>query len=143
MKLQDCINFQLTVTQNAVFSYFKGALATLDVTPAQYALLSCLWEKDGQAPSRLASRLQLDPASMSGLITRTEAKGFITREYSSTNRRTYKIRVTERGKLMQEPITEVIRQCNQQVLQGISPSDYKVFLKCINVFSCNTQVLDE
>ena len=39
MKLQDCINFQLTVTQNAVFSYFKGALAKLDVTPAQYALL--------------------------------------------------------------------------------------------------------
>ena len=39
MEVNECINFMLTSTQNAVFNYFKRRLQDFDTTPSQYALL--------------------------------------------------------------------------------------------------------
>lgn len=139
MNFQDCINFQLAVVQNAVFSYFKAALSEYDVTPAQYSLLSCLWDNNGQPPSQLAQRLQLDPSSMSGLLTRTEAKGLITREYCSSDRRTYKILITPRGVSLQKPITEIIESCNHHILNGLSESEYKSLMDCFDRILSNAR----
>ena len=139
MQLQDCINFQLTMVQNSVFSYFKGQLAPYDVTPSQYALLSCLWEKDGQSPTQLAQTLNLDTSSMTGLLTRMEGKDLIRREFSTEDRRAVIIHITPLGLSLKGEITRAIEEANHTVLRGITPEEDRVLRRCLTTLFENTQ----
>lgn len=139
MKLQDCINFQLTTVQSSVFSYFKSVLAKYDVTPSQYALLSCLWEKDGQPVSQLAQAMCLDPSSMSGLLTRAEAKGLISRQFSLEDRRTVMVHLSDLGRSLQAGITQTIEEANAHTLRGFSAEERDVLRQCLNKLTMNTR----
>ena len=142
MRLEDCINFQLTVTQNAVSFRFRNMLAPYQVTPSQYGLLRCLWEEDRQSPTRLAQSLSLDTSSMTGLLDRMEAKGLVTRRYSTEDRRAVTIHITELGRSLQAPITQVIEDANRAVLQGLSAEEEAVLRRCLAALYANAQRTD-
>lgn len=139
MRLQDCINFQLAQVQNAVLSYFKSRLASYDFTPSQYALLSCLWEKGDQSPTQIAQALCLDTSSITGLLTRTEAKGLIQRQFSKEDRRTVIVRLTVKGASLREPITALIDDANKVIMDGISAEEKEELKKCFSTLVRNVQ----
>lgn len=139
MKLHDCVNFQLSQAQNAVFSYYKCRLAQYDVTPSQYAVLSCLWENDCQSPTQLAQILGLDTSSITGLLTRTESKGLIQRQFSIEDRRAVIIHITDRGMALKEAITQTIDDSNQVMMEGITKEESEVLRKCLAQLMQNAQ----
>ena len=142
MQLEDCINYQLTVTQNAVSSRFRSMLAPYQVTPSQYGLLHCLWDEDGQSPTRLAQALCLDTSTMTGLLDRMEAKGLLVREYSTEDRRAVAIYATELGRSLRSPITRAIENANRAVLHGLTAEEKAVLRRCLAVLYANAQHTD-
>lgn len=139
MRIYDCINFQLSNVQNSVLSYFRKVLLPFGVTPSQYAVLSCLWEQDLQPPSQLAQKLNLDPSTMSGMITRMEGKKLIQRQYRQEDLRTVVIHITEFGSSLQEDIIKAIEDANGFVLEGISEDEHETFLRCLDNIQKNVQ----
>lgn len=139
MELKDCINFQLSNAQNAVFSCFKSMLAPYDVTPIQYALLKCLWTEDMQPPTQLAQTLQLDTSTVSGLLDRLEKKGLIERIYNTQDRRGIHVHLLESGAALQGPIEETIRKANEEVTAGISSEDLAVFFRQMKTIENNAK----
>jgi len=139
MELKDCINFQLSNAQNAVFSYFKSMLAPFDVTPIQYALLKCLWTEDMQPPTQLAQMLQLDTSTVSGLLDRLEKKGLIERIYNTQDRRGIHVHLLESGAALQRPIEETIIKANAEVTAGISPEEMAIFFRQMKVMENNAK----
>jgi DNA-binding MarR family transcriptional regulator len=116
MKLDECINFLLTKTQQVVFQQFKASLAKYDVTPVQYGVLKCLWAQDGQNPSQIANSLFLDSSTITGILDRMENKGIIKRISDPKDRRSLKVVLTEQGSLLEEPITRIIDDENKKAL---------------------------
>ena len=57
LELQNCINYLLTTAQHGVFQMFSGRLAQFNITPGQYGVLSCLWQKGACTPKELAQIL--------------------------------------------------------------------------------------
>lgn len=139
MRIYDCINFQLSNAQNSVLSYFRKILLPFGVTPSQYSVLSCLWEQDLQPPSQLAQKLNLDPSTMTGLITRMEGKKLIKRQFSQENLRTTVIHITEYGSSLEEGIIKAIEDANNLILDGISGKEHDVLLKCFEIMQRNAQ----
>ena len=139
MLIYDCINFQLSNAQNSVLSYFRKILVPFGITPSQYSVLSCLWEQDSQPPSQLAQKLNLDPSTMSGLITRMEGKKLIQRQYHQEDLRTIVIHITELGSSLQEGVIKAIEDANSFILDGISEEDHKALLRCFDTMQKNAQ----
>jgi len=137
MQLTECINFQLTRVQKSVFNYFKNSLAQFDVTPSQYALLSLLWNGDELSPTTIASLLDLDNSSITGLLNRMESKEVIKRIYSDEDRRSVTIKITDKGMALKEGITRTIEDCNHRVLEGVSPEEDAVLRKCLGILFDN------
>lgn len=108
MESNDCINFILSNTQNAVYNYFKRRLQDYDTTPSQYELLRCLWKHDGLTPSQLAQAMHLDTSSITGILGRLEKKNLISRVYSQEDRRSVSIYLREEGKQLWSQIDHVI-----------------------------------
>lgn len=138
MESNDCINFILSNTQNAVYNYFKRRLQDYDTTPSQYELLRCLWKHDGLTPSQLAQAMHLDTSSITGILGRLEKKNLISRVYSQEDRRSVSIYLREEGKQLWSQIDHVIDEANAKIISGFNEKDYSQFLSYLTMIEKNT-----
>ncbi len=76
---------------------YKPILDEWGITYPQYLTLAALWERDEQRVGDLAARLDLEPSTMTPLLTRLAAGGFVTRERDSADGRQVIVRLTEKG----------------------------------------------
>ncbi|WP_308222997.1 MarR family transcriptional regulator [Sphingomonas sp. J344] len=63
-------------------------------------MLSTLWEKDGQTISAIADRLALEPSTITPLMKRLEAAGFVSRQRNPNDERQVQVFLTAKGKAL-------------------------------------------
>lgn len=90
--------FSLYSTTIAINRLYKPMLDSLGVTYPQYLVLSTLWEKDGQTISAIADRLALEPSTITPLMKRLEAAGFVSRQRNPQDERQVQVFLTAKGK---------------------------------------------
>ena len=117
MELTQCINYLLTTAQHSVFQYLNGKLSEYDVTPSQYGVLSCLWQREFATPKQISEILCLETSTISGVLDRMQKKGLIDRVINRDDRREERVVPTEKGKALQEPISKIIDEVNEEVLK--------------------------
>lgn len=102
---------------------YKAARATLsvhDVLPAQFILLSALWEKDGQSGAELSHILSLDSASMTGLLDRAVLKNFIERRPHNKDRRINLIWLSDKGRALEQEIGPAMKAFDDELAKLLS-----------------------
>ncbi|UUY00770.1 MarR family winged helix-turn-helix transcriptional regulator [Sphingomonas sp. J315] len=92
--------FSLYSTTIAINRLYKPMLDSLGVTYPQYLVLSTLWEKDGQTISAIADRLALEPSTITPLMKRLEAAGFVSRQRNPNDERQVQVFLTAKGKAL-------------------------------------------
>lgn len=117
MELTQCINYLLTTSQHSVFQYLNGKLSEYDVTPSQYGVLSCLWQREFATPKQISEILCLETSTISGVLDRMQKKGLIDRVINRNDRREVRVVPTEKGKALEEPISKIIDEVNEEVLK--------------------------
>lgn len=137
MLLNECINFKLNRLSKMVSRYFTEKLIASDVTPVQYSVLKCLWQKDFQAPSQIAQTLSLDSSSLTGLLDRMESKGLLKRIPDSGDRRAIQVILTPQGKALEQPIEKLIDEANVEVLQSLIKKDKIQLIKFLDKIADN------
>jgi DNA-binding MarR family transcriptional regulator len=117
------IQFELCTAQRAVSNYFKGILSDFQITPAQYALLKCLWAEDMKTPSQLAKELRLDAATVTGILDRMEKSDLLERVNNRQSRRSVSIHLLERGVRLREPVERAVSAANCAMTLGFESRD--------------------
>lgn len=69
-----------------------------------------------QLGSELGERLQMDSATVTGIIDRLEQGGFIERRLDSSDRRNRFVFLTEKGRLLEEPLSHKRMQLDSELL---------------------------
>jgi DNA-binding MarR family transcriptional regulator len=82
----------------AVSRTYKPWLDQLGVTYPQYLVLSVLWEGDDQTISGIASRLDLEPSTITPLVKRLEQAGHVVRRRNPSDERQVKVLLTDQGR---------------------------------------------
>lgn len=93
--------FSIYGTTIAINRAYKPMLDALGITYPQYLVLSTLWEGDGQTISAIADRLALEPSTITPLVKRLEAAGFVTRRRSTKDERLVGVHLTDKGRDLQ------------------------------------------
>jgi DNA-binding MarR family transcriptional regulator len=75
-------------------------LDSLGVTYPQYLVLSTLWEADGQTITAIADRLALEPSTITPLMKRLEAAGFVARKRNPQDERQVQVFLSAKGKAL-------------------------------------------
>ncbi len=94
--------FSLYATTIAINRLYKPMLDSLGVTYPQYLVLSTLWEADGQTITAIADRLALEPSTITPLMKRLEAAGFVSRQRNPRDERQVQVFLTAKGKTLRE-----------------------------------------
>ncbi|RMH74113.1 MAG: MarR family transcriptional regulator [Gemmatimonadetes bacterium] len=97
--------------------------AGYDVTPEQWKILRNLWEQDGQSQQQLAHCSVKDKASITRLIDGLERRNLVVRIPDQHDRRQKRIYLTHRGKELQKPLSEIVKQTQDVAQMNINEAD--------------------
>ena len=98
LKLEDHLCFALYSASIAVGRLYKPLLDDLGVTYPQYLVLRTLSERDGLTVGAIADRLSLEPSTLTPLLKRLEARGFVDRRRNAANERQVLVTLTQAGR---------------------------------------------
>ena len=94
--------FAIAVAARSVISLYRPVLAPLGLTHPQYLVMLSLWERSPRSAADIGRAISLEPATLSPLLKRLEASGYITRERSTIDERALEVRLTEAGTALRE-----------------------------------------
>ena len=98
LQLDNQLCFALYSTSLAMTKLYKPLLAELGLTYPQYLAMLVLWERDGLMVSELGQKLYLDSGTLTPLLKRLEASGFISRIRDVEDERRVYITLTPSGR---------------------------------------------
>lgn len=99
----DCqLCFPLYACSKEIVRAYQPFLEPLHLTYTQYIVMMVLWEHKELNVKTLGSYLYLDSGTLTPLLRKLEAKGYLTRTRSDKDERTVIIRVTKEGQALHE-----------------------------------------
>ena len=95
--LDTILGFHIRLAHGAVYRHFAETFAALDLTQKQVSVLWLVEELPGIAQVELGQRLQMDRATTMTMVNRLQARGYLRRERSPTDRRKQALFLNETG----------------------------------------------
>lgn len=97
LKLDRQVCFALAVASRSVIALYRPLLEPMGLTHPQYLVMLALWEESPLSVKQLSNLLQLDPGTLSPLLKRLEAAGYLTRQRDPRDERSLAVRLTDSG----------------------------------------------
>ncbi len=105
--LENQLCFALYAATNAVTRAYREPLSKLGLTYPQYLAMLVLWEDGTHTVKGLADALQLDSSTLTPLLKRLEAAGWVSRTRDSADERMVRIELTAVGRALRRPVAAV------------------------------------
>ena len=104
-------------------SLFSERCGAFGVTPLQYSLLSLLADRGEADQTTLANSVALDRTTTTGALKRLEARGFVERSASLTDRRSQRCRLTRAGCALLGRMEAAAREAHDATLESLSEAE--------------------
>ena len=128
-KLGNFLCFSIYSTNLAFSRVYKPVLEALGLTYPQYITLIALWEEDNQTVKGLSETLYLEPSTMTPMLKRLEAMGYLTRTRGVEDERIVRVALTAAGRALREKgfdYSHVTRKA-----AGLTADEFAILLKGI------------
>lgn len=99
--------FALAVASRSVIALYRPLLEPMQLTHPQYLVMLALWERSPRSVKDIGGELRLDPATLSPLLKRLEALGYLTRHRSTTDERMLDVELTRAGRALRRKAEKI------------------------------------
>jgi DNA-binding MarR family transcriptional regulator len=107
LRLENQLCFAIYAAAHSFAQAYKPFLDPEGLTYPQYLVLLELWERDGQTVKQLGEPLFLDSGTLTPMLKRMEASGWITRRRDAADERVVRISLTEKAKAFRARAREI------------------------------------
>ena len=121
LRLENQLCFPLYACSRKIVNLYTPYLKPLGITYTQYIVFMVLWAKDGVSVRELGERLYLDSGTLTPLLKKMEASGFVRRERSPSDERVTLIYLTETGRALREQCLGIPTHLSRSV--ALSPEE--------------------
>ena len=132
LKLENQLCFPLYACSKEIVRSYKPFLDKIDLTYTQYITMMVLWEKKKVNVKTLGKSLFLDSGTLTPVLKKLEAKGYINRERNAADERNLEVTITPAGEKLRDEalcIPEHMGSCvrlTQEEAQALYKLLYKV-----------------
>jgi len=107
LALEQQVCFALSVAARSVVAIYRPLLEPMGLTHPQYLVMLALWQHAPLSVRDLSRLLQLDPGTLSPLLKRLEAIGYLRRERDPADERSLAITLTGSGRALRERAMQI------------------------------------
>ena len=101
-RLGDFLCFAIYSANLAFGRAYRKGLEDLGLTYPQWIAIVALWEQDGQTVSELGEKMFLESNTLTPILKKLEAMGYLRRERNPADERQVHISLTEAGRRLRE-----------------------------------------
>ncbi|WP_461123574.1 MarR family winged helix-turn-helix transcriptional regulator [Saccharothrix stipae] len=102
LALERQVCFALSIASRNVIAVYRPLLEPMGLTHPQYLVMLALWGSAPLSVKELSRMLALEPATLSPLLKRLEAIGYVTRSRDAADERMLAVTLTESGAALRE-----------------------------------------
>lgn len=107
LSLERQVCFALAVANRSVLAVYRPLLEPMGLTHPQYLVMLALWEQSPRSVREIGAAIQLDSPTLSPLLKRLEAAGYVTRRRDPNDERNLVVELTDAGVALRERALEV------------------------------------
>ena len=107
IRLKDQLCFPIYLCAKEITRKYTALLDKYDLTYTQYIVMMFFWEKKTSNVRELGETLMLDPSTLTPLLKKLEAKGYIIRSRSSSDERNLSITLTDEGTALEQKVLPI------------------------------------
>ena len=126
--VEETVGFALAKACRAHRTQVGAALAGLGLHVGQEMVLLELWKEDGLKGGELASRLRVEPPTVSRMLGRLEGCGLLERRRDPEDARSFRVFLTARGRDLRGPVEDLWQGVEDRAFAGMSEEE-KLLLK--------------
>lgn len=117
------VGFALAKTCKAHRGNVGALLAELGLHVGQDMILIELWQNDGLRGGELASRLGVEPPTVTKMLRRLGGLGLVERRDDPADARSFGVYLTERGRALEGPVARRWRLAEERSLAGLDADE--------------------
>lgn len=110
LRLKDQVCFPLYACSREVIKLYKPALDKIGLTYTQYITMLVLWEKGTVTAKELGELLYLDSGTLTPLLKKLEARGYLSRRRGEADERILIVSITPAGKALKNQALTIPEQ---------------------------------
>jgi DNA-binding MarR family transcriptional regulator len=107
LALERQVCFALAIASRTVLSVYRPVLEPMGLTHPQYLVMLALWGRSPLSVKELGALLYLDSPTLSPLLKRLEAAGYITRARSADDERVLHVDLSAEGRALRDRAEEI------------------------------------
>ncbi|MBQ1809928.1 MAG: MarR family transcriptional regulator [Erysipelotrichaceae bacterium] len=142
LKLENQLCFPLYAASKEVIRRYNPLLKKLDLTYTQYLVMMVLWEEGTIGAKELGDKLFLDSGTLTPLIKKMQAKGYLDKTQSEDDLRRITLTITEKGRRLQDEAVSVpfaVADCVR--LEEKDAADlYRILYEILHSFTENKEI---
>lgn len=100
LDLESQVCFALSAAARAMVAIYRPLLEPLRLTHPQYLVMLALWQHGDLSLTEIAAMVHLDPATVTPLVRRLEALGYVHKTRSDRDARVVTISLTDSGRAL-------------------------------------------
>lgn len=125
--LEQQIGFRLRLALQRHYSLFSGAMIE-SLTAPQYASMYKLLEVGPCSQNQLGRLINIDVATINGVVRRLKAKGFLTSRGDPHDKRRHQIELSAEGKRVLQRALPIAKQISAKTLEPLSGGEREALL---------------
>ncbi|NYE63215.1 DNA-binding MarR family transcriptional regulator [Duganella sp. 1224] len=126
-QLSDFLCFAVYSANLAYGKAYKPILDKLGLTYTQYIAIIALWEEDNQTVSGLGEKLYLESNTLTPILKKLEAMGYVHRARDAADERQVRVGLTDAGRALRESALHM----NLRDATGLTPEEFPVLQKAV------------
>jgi DNA-binding MarR family transcriptional regulator len=108
-EIKDILGFHIRLAYGTVYRHFMETFAELDLTQKQVSVLWLVDDHPDIAQTDLAHRLRMDRATTMAIVNRLQARSYLVRGQSLSDKRKQTLNLSEKGRAVLGTAKEAIR----------------------------------
>lgn len=123
LKLENQLCFPLYACAKEIVRKYKPILDEFDLTYTQYITMMVMWERKELNVKELGEHIYLDSGTLTPVLKKLEAKGYIKRTRSKSDERNLLVELTKNGEDLKEQALKIpvqVAQCINLDLEDIN-----------------------
>ena len=129
--LEDQVGFLLRCAHQRASEIFNGVMGRFGVTPTQFAALAKLDDLGSVSQNQLGRLTHMDPATVSGVVGRLIARGYVRQSTDIKDARLVMLMLTPMGQTAVTAMRGVAAEVSQRTLEPLTAAETTALLKAL------------
>ncbi len=129
--LEDQVGFLLRCAHQRATEIFNAVMGRFAVTPTQFAALAKLDDLGSVSQNQLGRLTRMDPATVSGVVGRLIARGFVRQSPDARDARLVLLALTPAGRAAVSEMKAVGAEVSRRTLEPLKPAEADALLRAL------------